>query len=35
MALISLCAGGMWHTIGKALDKEYNFALDFISIEGL
>jgi hypothetical protein len=33
--MISLRAGGVRHTIGKALEESYNFVVDLISIKSL
>jgi hypothetical protein len=32
---MSLCAGEVWHTVGKAFDEGYKFVLDLILIGGL
>jgi hypothetical protein len=35
ITLISWCAGGVQHTVGKSLNKGYNFVLDLTLIGGL
>ncbi len=35
IVVITLCVGGVLHTVGKSLDEGYNFTLNLTSIKGL